>query len=161
MNKVIIESNEFANWLDGYLKGVNTIANDAGTFSVNVLLMGVQGGNPAKSYMDFINQNDDFDELEIDFLPLRLTKQRSIEDWKSDISEKINSSFISVDSDLLHRVSYEVIDILCNFVSDFGLDKVLIYSAEMGENVGEYIFFCYRDDRYLVLGFMNEEKKLG
>ena len=158
MNKIVVENNEFVSWLDGYLKGVNAASNGADRFSVNALFTKIRDGDPASLYMDFINNNEECEDLDIEFPPLRLSESRLIKGWEDFLSNKITSSFSGVDSALLDRVVYEALNIVSDLALDVGVDKVLRYSAEMGDRSGEYIFFSYPEQRFLILGFMGNRK---
>ena len=154
MNNSIVCDHVDVVWIDGYLKGVNSVANSRGAFTANALLLSLAGDSPDKSYLEFMNKNDDFDELKISFPPLVLSGCKTIDHWEDNVRKLIYNSFSAISPESLEDVIYQALDMLSVFVYEAGLKKVFSYSGKRGEALGEYIFFQLSDGYYLILSFI-------
>jgi len=141
-------------WLDGYLKGITAIKKGVGGFSFNALLIKLMGADIVKSYLDFINKNDEAESLGIEFSPLKFIKCEPVDSWSEVVANNIGIAFSGMESASYQGVISQALDILDMVVPETEEKKKFLCSAEIGEAIGEYLFLQLTGDEYLVLSFL-------
>lgn len=141
-------------WLDGYFKGITALNNGQGGFTFNALLIELTGTDFVKSYMDFININDEADLLGVEFSPLKLSECKPVNDWLEIVTNNIGRAFSGIKTELFQSVISQVLDILDMVVPESCASKNFLCSAKMGSSSGEYLFFQLSGHQYVVLSFL-------
>ena len=152
-----MEYKENVVWLDGYLKGITTIGASVGYVTYNALSLKLSGNDFAQSYMNFINNNDDADILDIEFPALKLSQCKADVDWAEIVTSNFNRIFGERKSDSVHNALTQTLDMLYMIVSESFSRKVFLCDAEMGDTSGGYLFFQGKNEEYLVLSFLQKQ----
>lgn len=141
-------------WIDGYLKGLAAHQKRVDCVRLNALQFTTKK-DVIKSYLDFINNNEDFEELEIEKKILILEEPLLVTDWSKVVTDYIYKIFPRLNEDYYFQILYELLDVIGLMIPIESNKSHFKCTAQIGDNRGEYLFLKLEENDYLILSYIH------
>lgn len=146
-------NNDSVIWLEGYLKALELLCKKNEHFSLSALSIKLSD-DIIQSYLEFINNNTDFEELGIVVEPLQLTKVNSLMNYSDVVANNLSRVFAHLENSTLQTIINQVMDVLSIIEPELDEKKYILCLGRTTTGNGNYIFLNISEEHYLVLSFL-------